>query len=68
MSKVKLLSLIIWKFVIERGIMNDHGAKDQKHFPHASVPSCHLFLTFSQLSWHEILQKCFLVSTAVSQE
>ena len=25
-SKVKLLSLIIWKFVIERGIMNDHGA------------------------------------------
>ncbi|WP_295812593.1 hypothetical protein [uncultured Victivallis sp.] len=28
-SKVKLLSLIIWKFVIERGIMNDHGAKDR---------------------------------------
>ncbi len=47
MSKIKPLSLIIWKVFIERGIMNDHGTKDQKHFPHAGAPSCHLFLTFS---------------------
>ena len=48
-SKIKFLSMIIWKFFIERDLMNDYGMKDQEHFPHAAhaPPGGHLFLAFA---------------------
>ncbi|MGN0872150.1 MAG: hypothetical protein ACI4UV_13280, partial [Victivallales bacterium] len=45
--KVKPLSMIIWKIFIERSVMNDHGTKEQKHFPHTGAPGGHLFLAFA---------------------
>lgn len=39
--------MIIWKIFIERSVMNDHGTKEQKHFPHTGAPGGHLFLAFA---------------------